>query len=187
MVDALVNQFKEKVTILAVTRDANSSSAQKLLKKSPSIQIVEGNLDNVPELFETAEKVSLDPIWGVYSVQVSTGKGVTHEGEIAQGKAMVDESVKHGVKHFVYSSVDRGGDEVSWDVETPIPHFQSKYHIEHYLRDNAGPMGWTILRPVAFMDVSYSVLMKLNGDTDLIVPEFEARLSAQGLHGRSLQ
>jgi len=56
------------------------------------------------------------------------------------------------VKHFVYSSVERGGDEASWKTETPIPHFQSKYVIEHHLKDNAGQMGWTVLRPVAFMD-----------------------------------
>ncbi|KAL1306778.1 hypothetical protein AAFC00_005439 [Neodothiora populina] len=139
-------------TILAVTRDARSGSAQKLAGKAASIKLVEGNLDDVPTLFKSASEVAKQPIWGVYSVQISMGKGVTFEGEVKQGCDLVDESVKHGVKHFVYSSVERGGDEKSWDTPTPVPHFQTKQLIEIHLRDHAAQMGWTILRPVAFMD-----------------------------------
>jgi hypothetical protein len=65
----------------------------------------------------------------------------------------VDGALEHEVKHFVYTSVDRGGDEKSYDNPTDIPHFISKYRIEHHLVDKAGDkMGWTILRPVAFTD-----------------------------------
>lgn len=138
--------------ILAVTRSVNGSGAQRLAKKAENIRLVEGNLDDVPSMFAEAEKVAGMPIWGVYSVQVSMGKGVTLESEVKQGNAMIDESAKQGVKHFVYSSVERGGDEASWDNETPIDHFKSKYQIEHHLKEHAGSMGWTILRPVAFMD-----------------------------------
>lgn len=138
--------------ILAVTRDANSGGAQKLAAKSPSIKLVEGNLDDAATLFKNAEKAVNQPIWGVYSVQISMGKGVTFEGEVKQGCDLVDESVKHGVEHFVYSSVERGGNEKSWENPTPIPHFQTKQLVEVHLRDHAGQMGWTILRPVAFMD-----------------------------------
>lgn len=151
VVDAILNlKNASDYTILAVTRNASSGSAQRLEKKG--CKIVQGDLDDVPAIFTAAEKIA--KVWGVYSVQISMGKGVTHEGEIKQGKALIDESVKYGVKHFVYSSVDRGGDEKSWSTPTPIPHFISKHHIEQYLRDNAKEMGWTILRPVAFMDVS---------------------------------
>jgi uncharacterized protein YbjT (DUF2867 family) len=72
--------------------------------------------------------------------------------EETQGKALVDSAIKHGVKHFVYTSVDRHGDR-SLDNPTNIPHFKSKYHIEHHLIDSAGDkMSWTILRPATFMD-----------------------------------
>lgn len=134
-------------TLLAVTRNANGEGAKKMIAKGSNIKVVEGNLDDVPALFKSAADIAKAPLWGVYSVQLSQGTGVTHEGEITQGKAMVDEAVKAGVKHFVYSSVERGGDEASWNTPTPVPHFQSKYEIEHYLRDHAGSMGWTILRP----------------------------------------
>ncbi|KAJ9627261.1 hypothetical protein H2203_003723 [Taxawa tesnikishii (nom. ined.)] len=142
VVDALQTNYPNQFTVLAVTRDVASSSAQKLASK-PNVKLVQGNLD---------DEATSEPIWGVYSVQISMGKGVTYESEIAQGKALIDESVKNNVSQFVYSSVERGGDEASWDNETPIPHFSSKHKIEHHLRDNAGGMGWTILRPVAFMD-----------------------------------
>jgi uncharacterized protein YbjT (DUF2867 family) len=148
-------------TLLAVTRDANSGSAKKIVGRHPDVKLVQGNLDDCPALFASA-KVALkeagkeQKIWGVYSVQVSLGKNVTHESEIVQGKALIDESVKEGVTHFLYSSVDRGGNQRSFENQTPIPHFQSKYEIEQYLLEKAGKsgekMGWTILRPVAFMD-----------------------------------
>lgn len=145
VIDALANN--PEFTLLAQTRNATGAGAQKLQGKGNNIKVVEGDQDNVPGLFANAEKAAEKGIWGVYSVQVSQGKGVTHEGEIKQGKAMIDEAVKAGVKHFVYSSVERGGDEKSWENETPIPHFQSKYEIEHHLKKNAGQMGWTVLRP----------------------------------------
>ncbi|KAK3619790.1 hypothetical protein LTR56_022397 [Elasticomyces elasticus] len=150
VIEALANN--SDFTLLAQTRNASGSGAQKLEAKGNNIKVVQGDQDDVAGLFQNAKEVAKGPIWGVYSVQVSQGKGVTHDGEIKQGKAMIDESVKAGVKHFVYGSVERGGDEASWENETPIPHFQSKWVIEHYLKDNAGQMGWTVLRPVAFMD-----------------------------------
>ncbi|KAI1093238.1 NAD(P)-binding protein [Rostrohypoxylon terebratum] len=158
VIDALLSRARDPFTILAVTRDAKSPGAQRLAEKSPSIKLVQGNLNDVPSLFQEARKVHSQPIWGVYSVQISMGTGVTYEGEITQGKDLIDKSIKADVKHFVYGSVERGGDEASWDNPTPIPHFQSKYHIEQHLRDSTAPgkpgesMGWTILRPVAFMD-----------------------------------
>lgn len=153
VIDALVELPNvSDYTILALTRDASSGGAKKLAAKSPSIKLVEGNLDDVPGLFKAATEVAKQSIWGVYSVQISMGKGVTFDSEVNQGTNLVDESVKNGVKHFVYSSVERGGDEKSWDNPTPIPHFQTKQIIEVHLRDHAGDMGWTILRPVAFMD-----------------------------------
>ncbi|KAJ3544624.1 hypothetical protein NM208_g2953 [Fusarium decemcellulare] len=156
VIDAFLNRKPSDFLLLAVTRNTQSPSAQRLAAKSPSsIRLVEGDLDSTSKLFESAKQVAgTVPLWGVYSVQVSMGKGVTLEGEIKQGKAMIDESIKAGVQHFVYSSVERGGNERSWDNPTPVPHFKTKHEIEHYLRDatTGKSMGWTILRPVIFMD-----------------------------------
>lgn len=56
--------------ILAVTRDATSSKAQKLKKQSPKIKVVQGNLDDSEIIFTNAHNVTSEPIWGVFSVQV---------------------------------------------------------------------------------------------------------------------
>lgn len=82
---------------------------------------------------------------------MTTGQSV--ETEEQQGKALVDQSVKEGVKFFVYSSVDRGGAK-SFDNPTTVSHFINKYRIEHHLVDKAqsAEMGWTILRPGPFFD-----------------------------------
>ncbi|KAJ4291700.1 hypothetical protein N0V90_009595 [Kalmusia sp. IMI 367209] len=147
--------------LLAVTRNTSSPSAQKIASRFPDVLLVQGDLNDIPDLFKSAQNTlksagKPSKIWGVYSVQISLGPGVTFEGEVAQGNALIDESVAHGVSHFVYSSVDRGGNVKSFEDETPIPHFQTKHRIEKHLLEKAGSqgekMGWTILRPVAFMD-----------------------------------
>ncbi|KAI0016111.1 hypothetical protein F4780DRAFT_783539 [Xylariomycetidae sp. FL0641] len=165
VIDALLqNPDTSGFTILAVTRSPSSSAAQTLAARSPQIKLIEGDLDDVPSIFARAQQIA--PVWGVYSVQVSMGKGVTKASEIAQGRALIDAALRSGtVAAFVYSSVERGGDAASWANATPIPHFQSKYEIERYLRAAAADadehtgtggtgnnMAWTVLRPVAFMD-----------------------------------
>lgn len=74
--------------------------------------------------------------------------------EEKQGKALIDAAVKNGVKHFVYSSVDRGGETKSDVDPTNVPHFISKHNIEQHLirASQASAMGYTILRPVAFLE-----------------------------------
>lgn len=66
---------------------------------------------------------------------------------------MIDAALRNEVKHFVYSSVDRGGPRSDNDP-TDIPHFISKHNIEQYLYEKAkdSEMTWTVLRPVAFFE-----------------------------------
>lgn len=148
-------------TLLAVSRNISSPSAQKIPSRYPNALLVQGDLNDAPALFTSAQDALKaagmpETIWGVYSVQTPRGPGTKSDTEEQQGKDLIDEAIKHGVSQFVYSSVERGGDEKSWNNPTPIPHFQSKHHIEKHLVEKAGAkgekMGWTILRPVAFMD-----------------------------------
>ena len=145
-------------TILAVTRNASSKNALQLAKKSLSIKVIEGELDEVPLMFDTASAaVEGNHIWGVFSVQTFMGKGASVETEERQGKALIDESIKRGVHHFVYTSVERGGNVRSWENPTTVPHFISKHNIERHLRTatesgKASNMTWTILRPVTFFE-----------------------------------
>lgn len=157
-IDALISSPSGTTdfTILAVTRSPNSTSAQQLVAKSPNIKIVTGDLSNIPGLFNAAKAIHPN-IWGVFSVQVFAGKGQSTETEEVQGRSLVDEALKNGVKQFVYTSVERSGAKSgikSYDNPTDIPHFTSKHNIEHHLVDNAkgSDMSYTILRPVAFME-----------------------------------
>ncbi|KAH7144259.1 hypothetical protein B0J13DRAFT_622823 [Dactylonectria estremocensis] len=133
VVDALFSKDSSDFLILAAIRDAESTRAEQLTAKSASIKFIKGDLNSVPGLLASAKKVAGNmSLRGVYSVQVSVGKGVTLEGE----------------------RVERGGDEKSWDNLTPVPHFKTKHEIEHCLCDSTAkhPMGWKILRPVIFME-----------------------------------
>ncbi|KAK8136965.1 hypothetical protein PG984_004905 [Apiospora sp. TS-2023a] len=132
--------------IVAVTRDTRSPSAQKL-SALPNVKVISGDLANPDAIFEAAGP---GPVWGVYSVQVNS------DAEEAQGKALVDAAVLHGVRHFVYSSGDRGGPERSETNPTNVKNFAAKHNIEKHLRRRTekSPEGmtYTILRPVTFFE-----------------------------------
>ncbi|KAJ1335976.1 NmrA family NAD(P)-binding protein [Microdochium nivale] len=149
--------------LLAVTRNATSASAQALASRYPQqVSLVQGNLDDAEALFASAKKATSEPIWGVFSVQLPTFNKTGAETEERQGKALVDAAIRHGVRHFVYSSVDRHGPERSPRNPTDVPHFITKHNIEQHLMSKTASaaslssspeaMTWTILRPVAFYD-----------------------------------
>ncbi|KXJ94164.1 hypothetical protein Micbo1qcDRAFT_220754 [Microdochium bolleyi] len=147
------------VKLLAVTRDASSASAQRLAARYPQqVTLVQGNLDDAEALFASAETAAASvPIWGVFSVQLPEFNKTGAETEERQGKGLVDAALRHGVRHFVYSSVDRHGPELSPKNPTDVPHFVTKHNIEKHLMDETRKAGtaamtWTILRPVAFYD-----------------------------------
>lgn len=119
--------------VRTLVRDQNKPAAQAL--KEAGAELVEGDLNDRPSLESALQDVS-----GVFSAQgVKDGSDV----EIKQGTTLADASQAVGIKHFVYSSV--GGAERN----TGIPHFESKFQIEEYIRASGLP--YTILRPVFFL------------------------------------
>ncbi|KAI4193530.1 MAG: hypothetical protein LQ350_008269 [Teloschistes chrysophthalmus] len=144
-------------TILALTRNTTSPSASALASKSPSIRLIQGNLNDPHAIFASAlAATNSAPIWGVYSVQQAVQDGATEASETKQGKELIDLSLSHGVKHFVYSSVERGGAAGKpGDKPTYVPHFRSKANIEEHLlkeSEEGKKMSYTIIRPVFFVD-----------------------------------
>lgn len=131
-------------TLFAVTRDINTLRAQKLARL-PNVSVVQGDMSDPEAIFS-----QIGPVWGVYSVQINS------DAEEQQGKAMIDAAVLNGVRHFVYSSGDRGGPEVSPKNPTFVKNFAAKYniekHLEHRAARSAQNMTYTILRPVTFFD-----------------------------------
>ncbi|KAI0423849.1 hypothetical protein F5Y09DRAFT_326211 [Xylaria sp. FL1042] len=137
-----------KLKILALTRKASSKKAQSLVPKygkTLNLELVEGDTKNPGPIF--AAHKDIDSVFS-YTTMPATE-------EEAQAKPLITASAKHGVKHFVFSSVERGGDERSWENPTDVPHFITKHNIELHLRKTCQEnpsMKYTILRPVAFMD-----------------------------------
>jgi uncharacterized protein YbjT (DUF2867 family) len=64
--------------IIALTRNAESASAQALVKKSPKIKLITGDFSSIDNVFRKAKEVSKAPIWGVFSVQVSIAIDINH-------------------------------------------------------------------------------------------------------------
>jgi uncharacterized protein YbjT (DUF2867 family) len=130
--------------IVAVTRDTNTPRAKKLASR-PNVSVIAGDLSNTDAIFAKS-----GPVWGVYSVQINS------DAEEAQGKALIDAAVSHGVQHFVYSSCDRGGPEKSAVDPTNVKNFAAKFRIEKHLESLAvgskQQMTYTILRPASFME-----------------------------------
>jgi len=147
VVDALLATSSTSATpfeILAVTRNPESSKAKSLASHT-NVTVIQGDVTDPEAIFTKAGSVD-----GVFSVTTPGKEGAEEE----QAHGLIDASIAHGVKHFVYTSVDRGGPGVTERSPTNIPHFASKHRIEEYLKEKAAKsdMGWTLLRPVAFMD-----------------------------------
>ncbi|KAI1375981.1 NAD(P)-binding protein [Hypoxylon crocopeplum] len=143
---------KIKIKILALTRSASSPKAQALLSQFPHLDLalVEGDTRTPAPIF--AANPDIDTVFSY----------TTPPDEEPQATALVDCAAAHAKAssnkqvHFVFSSVDRGGELKSWDNPTETPHFIEKHNVELHLRSVAkgsdGKLTYTILRPVAFMD-----------------------------------
>ncbi|CAM1506546.1 Fc.00g061870.m01.CDS01 [Cosmosporella sp. VM-42] len=130
--------------ILALTRSVASPKSQSLLTTYQNITLVEGDTKNPDPIFQAHPNIS-----SVFLVTVPSD-------EEEQARPLIDAAVAPGrqVDHIVFSSVDRGGDQVSWERPTDVPHFATKHRIEQHLREACEETSkrWTILRPTGFMD-----------------------------------
>lgn len=132
VVEALADR---PITVRALTRDPRSPAARALAARG--VKVVRGDLEDVGGLADAMAGVD-----AVFSVQDFMAAGV--EGEVRQGRNIVEAARRAEVAHLVYSSV--GGAE----RESGVPHFESKGRVEEAVR--ASGLAWTILRPVFFME-----------------------------------
>lgn len=130
---AVARNLRDKnIKIYGLTRSKNSSKAKELT--SQGVQIVEGDLDN-----PTSYKTYLEHIDTVFFVQALEQGS---KNEVKQGKMFIDQIKNQGIEHLVYSSV------LCADLNTGVPHFESKYELEKYIKQNE--ITYTILRPASF-------------------------------------
>lgn len=118
--------------VRALVRDPNKPAS--LALQQAGAELVVGDLNDRASLDR-----ALQGAYGVFSLQIFQDGLDT---EIRQGKAVADAASSAGIQHFVYSSVG------SAERNTGIPHFDSKFQVEEYIR--ASELPYTILRPVFF-------------------------------------
>lgn len=120
----------------ALTRKPDSASAKALAAKG--VELAKGSLDDKDSLVKALQGVS-----AAFLVTSPGGPGGA-KAEEKEGKTFIDAAKEVKLGHLVFSSVEGA------DRKTGIPHFDSKWAIEEYLR--ASGIQHTILRPVAFYD-----------------------------------
>jgi len=120
--------------VRALTRDPSKERARELF--SIGAEVIQGDLNDTASLAK-----ALEDVYGVFGVLTFFEEGVA--GEVRQGRNLADACKAAGIKHFVYSSV------AGANLNTGIPHFDSKNEIERYIKTIGLPA--TVLRPVFFM------------------------------------
>lgn len=111
-----------------LTRRPESVKAQNL--QHQNAEWVKGDLDDLSTF-----RSHLKDVDGIFSVQTFVN-GV--DKEIKQGVGLANLAKEYGINHFLYSSV------AGADLNTGIPHFDSKYKIENHIRQLGLP--FTIIR-----------------------------------------
>lgn len=129
--------------VTGLTRNANSKKA--LNWKNQGVIIVEGNLDK--PLTYQSEMKGVDAIFFIQSLQ-------NKNKEIQQGIRFIETVISNNIKHLVYTSV------YGADLNTGIPHFDSKYEIEKHIMSSN--INYTILRPASFFE-NYLIPQVANG------------------------
>ncbi|KAF4456521.1 hypothetical protein F53441_1353 [Fusarium austroafricanum] len=133
--------------VYALTRQASGPGAVKLREKYGDINIIAGDLNNPEAILQQLDK-SILPKTGIYLAQAH---GPT---EVSDAKDLIDAAARNGITYFVYSSVDRGGRELSNKDPSYCKTFSDKFLIEKHLINACSnrKMGYTILRPTWFAD-----------------------------------
>lgn len=126
------NLINTDIELKGLTRHVASAKASEL--QESGVVIIEGDLDS-PASFSS----HLDDIDIFFLVQAFE-QGA--KSEIEQAKKIIDVASEKGVNHLVYSSV------MGADLNTGIPHFDSKFVIENYIHQKG--IDYTVLRPASF-------------------------------------
>lgn len=140
---AVIQSLRRQFHVRAVTRDPKKPEAQALAKLG--VEVVAADMldrGSLERAFAGAHGVfAVTNFWD----RTPSGKPLGAEGEVQQGKNLVDAAKAAKVPHFVFSSVGSG---YAWPSK--VPHVVSKQEVERYLLDAKLPA--TVLRPAFFME-----------------------------------
>ena len=122
--------------VRGVTRSPNSTAAQELA--ALGADLVRADMADPDAMGEACAGAH-----GVFSVQNPMISG--EEGELIQGRNVVDAAADAGVSHLVYGSAGPG------TPGTGVAAWDDKLEIAQYARSRGVPL--TVLRPMAFMEL----------------------------------
>ncbi len=128
--------LEQGARVRALVRRTDSEEARDLAARGA--EVVLADLDQPQTLRPAMDGV--DALWFMTTMNTPDGPA----GEPLMAKALGDAAVEAGVGRLVFSSVDGA------ERNSGIPHFDSKYDAEQYLRQL--PIGLTVVRPVFFME-----------------------------------
>jgi uncharacterized protein YbjT (DUF2867 family) len=121
--------------VRALTRNTESSRARRLAEQG--VELMRGNLDDAESLEQALQGADSFYLMG-------SPQEVGAEGETKQGIALANAAKAANVGHLVYGSVANA------DLNTGIPHFDSKQLVEEHIKTLGIP--YTVSAPVFFMD-----------------------------------
>ncbi|QSZ37491.1 hypothetical protein DSL72_008589 [Monilinia vaccinii-corymbosi] len=118
-------KLKESWTVRGVTRDVTKPSAKKL--EALGAETVAADLNDAESL-----KAALKGAYAVFAV-TNFWESQSADVEKKQGAAIADAAKEAGVQHFIWSSL-LDITELSKGALPKVTHFDSKAHIEEYIR-----------------------------------------------------
>jgi uncharacterized protein YbjT (DUF2867 family) len=121
--------------VRALTRNTESSRARRLADQG--VELMQGNLDDAKSLGRALQGTDSFYLMG-------SPQEIGVDGETKQGIALANAAKGANVGHLVYGSVANA------DLDTGIPHFDSKYQVEEHIKTLGVP--YTISAPAFFMD-----------------------------------
>ncbi|KFY15637.1 hypothetical protein V491_05610 [Pseudogymnoascus sp. VKM F-3775] len=134
--------------IYVLTRNVAGAGAAALTARG--VKLVNGELGQPDAIFKQLEAQGVNPTTtGAFLAQAH---GPT---ELNDAKGFIDAAITNKLSYFVYSSVDRGGPELSDRDASYCKTFSDKFEIEKHLRSASADgkkINYTILRPTWFAD-----------------------------------
>jgi len=132
----------DNFSVRAITRNPSSPSSEEL--KNLGVEVVKADLDDTPSLTEAFKGCygvfGVTDFWTLFAVH-KYDQPATAAHETQQGKNLVDAAKAAGVKSFVWSTLDHGGDIHCF-------HSRSKYNVNAYLQASGIP--YTLLYTACF-------------------------------------
>ena len=121
--------------VRALTRNPDSPRARQLAEQG--VELIRGNFDDAESLGRALQGIDSFYLMG-------SPQEVGVEGETKQGIELANAAKTANVGHLVYGSVANA------DLNTGIPHFESKFRVERHITSLGIP--FSISAPVYFMD-----------------------------------